>query len=393
MLDLAKLLEKFQETIGTYLPGVLGALVVLFIGWFIASGIAKLIYNLLKKTQWDDKLMKNSHLDIDSNKFISKMVYYILMIIVLMIVLEILGVSEVLDPLKDMVSKFVLFLPNIVAAGIIGFAGYIIAKLVSSLIGLSGNFIDQIAEKFGITQTDKIVTILRRVVFLIIFIPVVIQALNALKMDAISQPATEMLSQFFDAIPKIFACILIIGVFYIGGKYFSILLRDLLKSMGTDSLGEKLQLGNMLGERSLSALIASIVFALVVALGLITGIERLEFSSLTEILNRVLAISGKILFGLVILVLGNFISMTLYNMLNKGENNQFIANIVRYASLFLFLFLGLSEMGVGNQIVNLGFGLTLGAVAVVIALAYGLGGREAAGNHMEEILQNFRNKK
>ena len=46
-------------------------------------------------------------------------------------------------------------------------------------------------------------------------------------------------------------------------------------------------------------------------------------------------------------------------------------------------------MGIANSIVELAFGLTLGSLAVTVALAYGLGGREAAGKHMEKILKKF----
>ncbi len=392
-LDFAELFQNFLTTVSGYLPGVLGALLVLVVGWIIASSLAKLVYKLLKKSQWDDKLMSKAQLDIDSNKFVSKLVYYILMIIVLMVVLEMMGVSNVLDPLKGMVGDFTgFFANNLMPAGIVAFAGYILAKIVSSFIGLSGNFLDGIVTKLGITETDKFVKIASQIVFIFIFGVVLIAALDILGVEAISGPAKGMLEQFIGAIPKIILCIIIITVFYIGGKFFSRLLKDLLNSVGTDDLAGKLHLSSIVGGRSLSTLISNVVFAFVVLFGLITGIEKLEFESLTNILNVVLGMSSKILFGMVILVLGNFISLTVYNLLSKGKDNDFIANVARYASLFLFLFLGLSEMGVGEDIVRLGFGLTLGAISVVIALAYGLGGREAAGKHMEEILANFRKK-
>ena len=47
-------------------------------------------------------------------------------------------------------------------------------------------------------------------------------------------------------------------------------------------------------------------------------------------------------------------------------------------------------MGIANSIVELAFGLILGAIAVAIALSYGLGGREAAGIHMKEILNKLK---
>jgi hypothetical protein len=47
-------------------------------------------------------------------------------------------------------------------------------------------------------------------------------------------------------------------------------------------------------------------------------------------------------------------------------------------------------MGIGQDIVNLAFGLTLGSVAVAVALSFGLGGREAAGKQMEHWLARWR---
>jgi hypothetical protein len=52
--------------------------------------------------------------------------------------------------------------------------------------------------------------------------------------------------------------------------------------------------------------------------------------------------------------------------------------------------MGLRAMGIADDIVNLAFGLTLGAVAIAVALSFGLGGREAAGKQMEHWLSKFR---
>ena len=51
------------------------------------------------------------------------------------------------------------------------------------------------------------------------------------------------------------------------------------------------------------------------------------------------------------------------------------ANIARFAILGLILAMGLRAMGLADDIVNLAFGLTLGAIAVAVALSFGLGGR------------------
>jgi len=51
---------------------------------------------------------------------------------------------------------------------------------------------------------------------------------------------------------------------------------------------------------------------------------------------------------------------------------------------------GARNAGIADEIVNLAFGLTLGAVAVAVALAFGLGGREAGGRQMEHWLARMR---
>ena len=76
--------------------------------------------------------------------------------------------------------------------------------------------------------------------------------------------------------------------------------------------------------------------------------------------------------------------------MTKSNNNSFIASIVRWASLALFIAIALRTMGIANEIVELAFGLILGALAVAFALSYGLGGREAAGEHFREIIQKFK---
>ena len=58
--------------------------------------------------------------------------------------------------------------------------------------------------------------------------------------------------------------------------------------------------------------------------------------------------------------------------------------------LGMVIAMGLRAMGVADDIVHLAFGLTLGAIAVAVALSFGLGGREAAGKQMEHWLGKLR---
>ncbi|MEM9143714.1 MAG: mechanosensitive ion channel [Bacteroidota bacterium] len=385
-------LQNIAHRVLDYVPGILGALLVLFIGWGIAKGTRALVIRLLKKTTWDERLFKNSSMG-NTNKFIGNIFYYVVMIIVILIVLEILGVDQVLEPLEAMLEKFLGFIPHLIAAALIGFVGYLLAKFVSNLINMGGNFLDRLVDRTHFKDTDKLVTILRKVVFILIFVPFLIQAFTALHLEAISGPANTILYGFTGMIGQILVASLILLVFVWGGRYLSDFLEDLFKSLGLDTMAEKIKIQNMIGaSQSLSKVIANLIYFFLVFFGVITAVEILELERLTHTLNQILAVTGQIFFGLVILAVGNYISSLIYDTMTKAKNNAFVASIVRWASLALFIAIALRTMGIANEIVELSFGLVLGAIAVAVALSYGLGGREAAGEHFKDIIAKFRSE-
>jgi len=379
-------LGSFLSSFTSSLPGVIGALAVLIIGWIVAKFISKLIYKVLKGTGWDQKLMGSNGGKMDVNSFISKIVYYLLMIMVLMIVLNMMGVSEVLDPLKAMVNQFFSYVPNIIGAGIIGFIGYILATFASEAIGMGGSFIDGVATKMNFNDTEKLTNIIKNLVFAFIILLFAITALDVLDIQAISGPAKKVLGSIFDALPKLFAAGIIIAIFMWGAKFISEMLYDVFRSSGVDELANKLDLGQVIGKNNtMSGVLSKLVYFFIAFFGVTTGIEQLGFESLNGMMNTLLGMSGQIIFGLIILIAGNFISKLAATAVSKG-GNEFLGTIVRVATLFIFIAMAFGKMGIDGGLMNTVIGLVFGAAAVAIALAYGLGGREAAGEHMKEII-------
>ncbi|WP_417444694.1 mechanosensitive ion channel [Joostella sp.] len=387
-----KFFNPFTEQILEFMPSVLGAILVLFIGWLIARGVKSIVVRLLKKTSWDEKILGKADIG-NTNKFIGNIFYYVIMIIVIMVVLELLGVSQVLTPVENMVAQILNFVPSIIAGFLIAFAGYLLAKFVSNLINLGGSFLDKLVDKTGFKDTETLVNIIQKVVFILIFVPFLIQAFNALNIKSISEPANLILLKFTDLIGEVLVAAAILVLFIWGGKYLTNLIEDLLKSMKIDSLSEKIQLQKIIGEKqSLAKILSNICYFFIVFFGIITTTEILQLDHLTYTLNEILTLTGQIIFGLLILVIGNYISSLIYNMLLKSKGNNFIAGIVRAASLALFIAIALRTMGIANEIVEIAFTFIMGAIAVTIALSYGLGGREAAGEHFKEIIQKLKSK-
>jgi len=386
---LSNVLDNLTHSIGGNLSSAIAALLILIIGWFVAGIIKRIISKLIKKTGIDEKLGDSK---IQLSSFISKLIYFLVMIFVFILALEKLGMSNVLDPVKNMLNGFTSYLPNIIGAGLVAYIGYMLATIISELVELSGNSIKSFAPKLRLPENVDLVNIIKKIVFIFIFIPLLISAFNILNMDSISEPATAMLRDFFNAIPKILVAVCIIILFVVGGRFLSELIKDLLNSMNVNNFLNKSGLDDVTGNTNMVKIIGNIVYFFIVLFGITTAIEKLEFAALATILYTITAYSGKILFGLVILAVGNWISKIASNNFSKNENNSFIASIIRVAILAIFLAIGLRTMGIADEIINLAFGITLGTVALTIVLSFGLGGREAAGRQMDKILNKFNKK-
>ncbi len=388
---LNNLIESLSAKLGSLIPGVIGALLILIVGYFLAKIVKKVTKKLLSKTSIDEKLGNKLDAKFRIDDFVAKLLYYLVLLYTLLIVLNVLGVQGVLAPIQTMLDSFLGYLPNVIAGGIIGYAGYMIAKIASEATG----FITQKVETFSAknkldTGGLSLTKIIKQLVFIFIFIPILIIALDTLKMDAVSQPATEMLRSFMNAIPKIIAAAILLAVIYIAGKYIVGIFVELLKNLGLDKFSNEIGIDQVIGKRTLSKTLGNIALFFIMFTGIIAAIEKLELFQIGSILTEVLAISGKIFFGIVILFVGVFISNLATKATKQNGGNKWLTHIVRFATMGLFLAFSLHTMGIADNIVELAFGLTLGAIAIAFALAFGLGGREAAGKQMEFFFNKFK---
>jgi hypothetical protein len=127
------------------------------------------------------------------------------------------------------------------------------------------------------------------------------------------------------------------------------------------------------------------------AFAFVAASRRLGFDGVTDLFHQLIVFSAQVLFGLVILAVGQWLSSLAAKLILQlsGDNSVALARIARIAILGLVMAMGLRAMGFANSIVDLAFGLVLGSVAVAVALAFGLGGREAAGKIAEHWTNGY----
>lgn len=384
-------LSPFLEKLGAYMPNAIAALIILILGMIFAALVRKSGACLLSKIKVDERVNRSREKPLQIEAPIASFLYYLALLFVLLMVLSVLGVHDVLLPLQNMFDEFVAYIPNLIGAGVIGFAGFIIARIVSVVVGTAAKGVDALSQKLGLGEHLSLSKLVQQLVFLFTFVPILIVALDALQMRAISDPATGMLNELLAAVPNIIGAGIILGVFFIVGKFVVSVLSELLKNLGADQLPEKLYLQSIIGpDCALSKLAGNVAFFFIMFTAVISALEKLKMVEVAAALSALLVLSGQIVLGLVILAVGNFFAQLAHKLLSQGEEQGPLANLARYAVLALALAIGLNAMGIAGSIVNLAFGLSLGAVAIAFALSFGLGGREAAGKQMDYLLSKFR---
>ena len=383
-------INPLLEVMGKYLPSFVGAVIVLVAGIFAARLVRKALKALLAKLGIDQRLEKSTGQKTGLEALISGLVYAVIVVFVLLLTLDILGIEGVLDPLKDMFGVIMGMLPNVVAAGLIGFLGFILAKMLSGIVAVVTKGLDDAVTKVGLPAKFSPSNLLKQLVFIFVFIPVLVSALDALKIDAISVPATRMVESLMSAVPQIIAAALVMGIAYIVGLFVTGFVATLLENLGADELPEKIGVGGLFSRTKFSKVCGGVLFFFIMLGAGVTAAEKLGFEEVAKLLGQLLGFAGNVTLSLVIIVIGNIIATAAAKALNKENEKSVVASIVRFAILGLVLAMGLRTLGVANEIVNLAFMLTLGALAVTVALAFGLGGREAAGKQMEYWLSKLR---
>jgi hypothetical protein len=231
------------------------------------------------------------------------------------------------------------------------------------------------------------------VTYFLVLVPVLIAALDALKIQAISAPATDMLGTVMAAVPNIFGALIILGVAWFIAGFLASVVSTLLAGAGFDALPERLGLWSTGGATvSPSQFAGKVVVFFVMLFAVVEAAGRLGFAQLSSFLSRMIEFGGQVLVGVAIIAVGLWISQLAYRAMQRSGSGKSaaMAGVIRYAIVGIVIAMGLRAMGLADDIVNLAFGLTLGSVAVAAALSFGLGGREAAGRQLEHWFSKLR---
>jgi hypothetical protein len=336
-------------------------------------------------------------------------VYWLTFLLFLPAILGTLELQGLLAPAEALLTEILLFLPNLLAASAILLVGWFVARVVQRIVTNVAASLgaDQLSDRVGLSATlgpRRLSGLLGLTVYVLILIPVIIAALNALQIPGLTAPASAMLASLLNAIPTIFAAAVLIGVSYIVGRVVARLVAELLKSIGFNTWLARMhiwtppaaELGAPAATTAASAstltpadVVGSLVLLGIILFATIAALGMLGFGMVATLVFQFTLLVGQIILGLIIFGIGLVLSSLAARTIVASRITQagLLALAARVAILVLAGAMALRQMGLANEIVNLAFGLLLGALAAAFALAFGLGGREPAQREVEQMFQ------
>ncbi|PSB07211.1 hypothetical protein C7B62_20605 [Pleurocapsa sp. CCALA 161] len=428
-------LNTLLDQITGFIPKFIGAAVLLGIAWVVATIVKTIVTRGLGALNIEQRmgLTTTDTGDFSLTDTLGNALYWFIFLLFLPAVLNALQLNGTLEPIQAMLNEILALLPNILGAVIIAavfwFVANIVKRIVSNLLAATG--IDNIGRKAGLGaggRGQSLSSIIGTVVFVLILIPGLISALEQLQINAISAPATDMLNQVLDLLPKIFAAGVVLAFFYFVGQFVSDFVTSILTNIGfnnllqwlgissttpgtsaiprTTSPDEPIDLGlgteqptmiqtePTMGSKTPSELVGLLCLVGIMLVATLTAVDILGIPALEDVFRIILAIAGQVLIGVVVFAIGLYLANLAYNLILSSGTSQsrLLAQSARVAIIALVGAMALNRMGIAPNIVNLAFGLILGGIAVAIALAFGLGGREVAREELKSWVSSFKSK-
>jgi hypothetical protein len=211
----------------------------------------------------------------------------------------------------------------------------------------------------------------------------------------------EPLKHFVERIMSFLPNFLTSLVLIIAGLIIAWLLKNVVTKISgllkIDILSEKIGIVQILHrsgiKEPLSGLVSRLIYWIVLISFIIMGLDALKMLAVENLLERfLLYLPNVIVAGIITLLgylLGNFLGRAaLIAAVNAGLSfSGLIGKFIKFTVFLLAASMSLELLGIGKNTVLIAFAVVFGGVILALSIAYGLGGRDAAKEHIEKILK------
>ncbi|MCU4580964.1 mechanosensitive ion channel [Acinetobacter gyllenbergii] len=374
---------------------IFAAVVILLVGWIVALVIAAGVKKLLQKLDTNHKLSSATGRTPNIENLVSKLVFWFVMILAVVGALNVLNISGVSDPFSNMVGRVLAYIPNLLAAVVVGFIGWIVARLVRA--GLTNvlartELDEKLSNEVGVSSLSTNIGEIFYWLVLLLFLPIV---LSILGLTGLLIPVQNMVNEAIAYLPNLFITAVIIFVGYILAKIVRGVVEGLSNSLGLQAQAEKV---GLFKNSNVAKFLGSFVFAIIIITTLIVAFEALGIQAIsqpaTAMLNQIMyAIPQIIAAGLILIVayiVSRFVGRLVAELISgagvdeipmKLDLQRFlgqtrVSDVVGYLIVFFTMLFAVSEaanrLGLEQvsvliaMFIQFGASILLGAVILVI---------------------------
>jgi len=332
------------DDLGLLLSQLIGAIALLILGWLIATLVATGVKQLLNRTGLDNRLTEwvsgeaHERLTIPIEVWISRITFWVIMLLAIIAALNALNLTEVSRPLNKFLEEITGFLPRIGSAIGLSILAWIIATIVKTIVirlAESLNLDQKLTETTTTAATPpenvfKLSRTLGNVLYWFVFLFFLPTILGVLNLEGPLAPIQNLLDELLSALPKVLKAIIIAGVGWLIARVVKGLVTNLLAAAGADRLVRRLPLQG--SQYSISGLLGIVAYVLILIPTAIAALEALEIRAITvpavNMLNQILAAVPQIFAAIVILIIaflvGQFVQSLVTNFLTSlGFDNVF----------------------------------------------------------------------
>ncbi len=211
--------------------------------------------------------------------------------------------------------------------------------------------------------------------------------------DAVVNSFAAALALLFTFVPRLLGFLVILLVGYIVASALSRLVTFLLRKVGFDRISTRIGLTRLEQQMGLkmdtAGILGRVVYWFIFLIFLVPAVDALGLTAVSAVLNQIVGYIPNVFVAILILFLGTLAATFVADIVrgatssaNVGNSNLF-ANIARYAILGFVAIVALEQLNIASSLLNILFTAVMGAAALAFALAFGLGGRDAAKRFIE----------
>jgi hypothetical protein len=213
---------------------------------------------------------------------------------------------------------------------------------------------------------------------------------------ALLAPVLDLGARVLTLLPNVLAMLIILSLGWALAWGIGLVSERLFRIIGLDRLSNRLGATTALLRGGIktdpSSLIGRAMYWLVLAFAVISGLTVLNVDPINQFAHSLLAYIPYLLTAAMILIAGYLLSnfmgqAVLITAVNAGlPPARTVAALSRWGIQLVAAAMALEQLGIAQNIVVVGFGITLGGVVLAGAIAFGLGAKELAKAFLEQRL-------